>query len=39
MGGQRHLTGMKKGANWIENQGENCYKMLGNCQMIDLLKN
>ncbi len=26
---------MKKGVNWIENQGENRYKMLDSCQLID----
>ncbi len=25
---------MKKGVNWIENQGENLYKMLKNCKII-----
>ncbi len=25
---------MKKGVNWIENQRENCYKMLKNCLII-----
>ncbi len=24
---------MKEGVNWIENQGENWYKMLQNCQI------
>ncbi len=24
---QKDLRSMKEGANWIENQGENCYKM------------
>ncbi len=25
---------MKKGVNWIENQGENWHKMLKNCKII-----
>ncbi len=28
MRGQKALESMKKGVNWIENQGENLYKML-----------
>ncbi len=31
MRGQKGLRSMKKGVNWIENQGENGYKMLQNC--------
>ncbi len=28
MRGQKDLKSMEKGVNWIENQGENLYKML-----------
>ncbi len=28
MKGQKDLKSIKKGVNWIENQGENWYKML-----------
>ncbi len=31
MNSQKDLTSMIKGVNWIENQGENWYKMLKNC--------
>ncbi len=31
MRGQKDLRSMKKGVNWIDNQGENSYKMLKNC--------
>ncbi len=34
MKGQIDLTSMKKGVNWIENQGENWDKMLKNCWII-----
>ncbi len=34
MGGQKDLRSMKKGVNWIENQGENWYKVLKNCYII-----
>ncbi len=27
---------MKRGVNWIENQGEQLFKMLEKCQMTDL---
>ncbi len=30
MKGQKDLRSMKKGVSWIENQGENWYKMLNN---------
>ncbi len=30
MRGREDLRLMKKGVNWIENQGENLYKMLKN---------
>ncbi len=29
--GQKDLRAIKKSVNWIENQGENLYKMLKNC--------
>ncbi len=31
MRGQTYLKSMKKGVIWIENQGENLYKMLKIC--------
>ncbi len=31
MKGQKDQKSMKKGVNWIENQGENLYKMLKFC--------
>ncbi len=31
MRGQKDLRSIKKGVNWIENHGENWYKMLKNC--------
>ncbi len=31
MRGQKDLISLKKQVNWIENQGENLYKMLKNC--------
>ncbi len=31
MSGQKDLKSMKKGVNWIENEGENLYKMLKIC--------
>ncbi len=34
MKGQKDLKWMKKGVNWIENQGENWYKMLKICEII-----
>ncbi len=34
MKGPTHLKSMKKGVIWIENQGENLYKMLKICQII-----
>ncbi len=30
MNGLKDLRSMKKGVNWVENQGENLYKMLKN---------
>ncbi len=35
MMGKKYLITMKKGINKIENQGENWYKLLQNCQMTD----
>ncbi len=31
MSGQKDLKSMEKGVNWIENHGENLYKMLKIC--------
>ncbi len=31
MMGHKDLKSMKKGVNWIANQGENGYKMIKNC--------
>ncbi len=39
MRGQKDLRLMKKRVNWIENQGENWYKMLKTCQIIQFGKN
>ncbi len=31
MSGTKDLKSMKKGVSWIENHGEDLYKMLKNC--------
>ncbi len=31
MSGQKDLRSIKRGVIWIENEGENLYKMLKNC--------
>ncbi len=37
MGGQKDLRTIEKGVNHVDNQKENWYKMLQNCQMTDFV--
>ncbi len=32
---QKYLKSTKKGVNWIENKGENLYKMLKICEILE----